>query len=333
MAAPKIVYKTSFVLYCRASGGDWVEKGEWQEAQEQDALATAHASDDESQWQTVRLINVRTYPDGRAPQETIAWMTGIPKGAERNGMITEAIFAIGTKKKMAGPFCEKFEEDEKDSKSKSMIDAGRSAMQQFIDGDAQAFGQLRSILEAFTSNKAAKASAQGVVIVMFTDLVGSTKMTEELGDLGAQQVVRTHNAIVRNALPAYHGREVKHTGDGIMAVYYNAANAVASTMVMQQEFAKKNSIPSNPPVRVRIGLNAGQAVEEENDYFGTTVQLSARVCDKANADQIFVTQSARDLSTGHSIQFKPAGDFAMKGIFQPVPVFEVAWNAQMQAAG
>jgi class 3 adenylate cyclase len=255
------------------------------------------------------------------------------EGAQRNGMISEAIVAIGTKKTMAGPFCDKFADYEKDSKSRAMIDAGRSAMQRFIDGDEKAFADLPSILEGFTSNKAAKASAQGVVVVMFTDLVGSTKMTQELGDVGAQQVVRTHNAIVRNALAAYHGREVKHTGDGIMAVFSNAANAVASTMVMQQELAKHNGAEGNLPVKVRIGLNAGAAVEEEDDFFGTTVQLSARVCDKADAEQIFVTQSVRDMVTGHSIQFRDAGTFEMKGIDKPVPVYEVAWRAQLQATG
>ena len=254
-------------------------------------------------------------------------------GAQRNGMISEAIVAIGTKKAMTGPFCDKFSEFEKDSKSKAMIDAGRSAMQRFIDGDTKAFSELPSIIESFTSNKAAKASAQGVVVVMFTDLVGSTKMTQELGDLGAQQVVRTHNAIVRNALAAYHGREVKHTGDGIMAVFSNAANAVGATMVMQQELHKNNTTPGALPVKVRIGLNAGAAVQEEDDFFGTTVQLSARVCDKASADQIFVTQSVRDLVTGHAIQFKPAGNFDMKGIDKPVPVFEVVWSGALQATG
>ena len=264
--------------------------------------------------------------------DTLAKHSGLD-GAKRNGMITEAIVAIGTKKAMAGPFCDKFADYEKDSKSRAMIDAGRSAMQRFIDGDERAFADLPSILEGFTSNKAAKASAQGVVIVMFTDLVGSTAMTQELGDVGAQQVVRTHNAIVRNALAAYHGREVKHTGDGIMAVFSNAANAVASTMVMQQELAKHNGTQGSLPVKVRIGLNAGAAVEEEDDFFGTTVQLSARVCDKAEADQIFVTQSVRDLVTGHSIQFRDAGNYDMKGIDKPVPVYEVMWGAQMKAAG
>jgi len=255
------------------------------------------------------------------------------EGAQRNGMISEAIVAIGTKKAMAGPFCDKFAEYEKDSKSRAMIDAGRSAMQRFIDGDIKAFGELPAVLEGFTSNKAAKATAQGVVVVMFTDLVGSTKMTQELGDMGAQQVVRIHNAIVRNALAAYHGREVKHTGDGIMAVFSNAANAVASTMVIQQELAKHNGTQGSLPVKVRIGLNAGAAVQEEDDFFGTTVQLSARVCDKADAEQIFVTQSVRDLVTGHSIQFREAGNFDMKGIDKPVPVYEVVWRAELQAAG
>ena len=84
---------------------------------------------------------------------------------------------------------------------------------------------------------------------------------------------------------------------------------------------------------IRIGLNAGAAVEEEDDFFGTTVQLSARVCDKADSEQIFVTQSVRDLVTGHSIQFRDAGNFEMKGIEKPVPVYEVAWRAELQAVG
>jgi len=611
LAAARVVYTTTFVLYCREPQGTWVRQGEWPETDEFEALSAAHAADDQAKWQAVRLMNQRTYPDGRAPQETIAWMTGIPRGgqtkprgggaddaaevqaiagrdapdrkkkkrkggaesageaykkiakqqleaagaiggarsvkkaaeeaaareadagkprkapmiavvtrlitvfiiaavitfaakipldilhrklaasgfdipgfmvagyllafaiaalilakallkegdmdvltqhfhdarnaaneedegmdayasglgdwrenalgedpmsaledetaeggtsgtgppaaptaasgldyppenvpaeprkhmlkflelalgairtqlakldklgkfglnlylagagdqlakhnglegAQRNGMISEA---IGTKKAMAGPFCDKFQEYEKDTKSRAMIDAGRSAMQRFIDGDTKAFGELPTILDGFTSNKAAKASAQGVVVVMFTDLVGSTKMTQELGDIGAQQVVRTHNAIVRNALAAYHGREVKHTGDGIMAVFSNAANAVASTMVVQQELAKHNGVQGNLPVKVRIGLNAGAAVQEEDDFFGTTVQLSARVCDKADAEQIFVTKSVRDLVTGHAIQFRDAGNFDMKGIEKPVPVYEVVWRAQLQAAG
>ena len=74
-------------------------------------------------------------------------------------------------------------------------------------------------------------------------------------------------------------------------------------------------------------------MEEEDDFFGTTVQLSARVCDKADAEQIFVTQSVRDLVTGHSIQFREAGSHDMKGIDKPVPVYEVMWRAQLQATG
>jgi len=84
---------------------------------------------------------------------------------------------------------------------------------------------------------------------------------------------------------------------------------------------------------VRIGLNAGAAVQEEDDFFGTTVQLSARVCDKADAEQIFITKTVRDLVTGHSIQFREAGNFDMKGIEKPVPVYEVVWRAELQAAG
>ena len=82
MAAARAVYTTTFVLYCRAPQGDWARQGEWAETDEFEALSAAHAADDEAKWQAVRLMNVRTYPDGRAPQETIAWMTGIPKAGK-----------------------------------------------------------------------------------------------------------------------------------------------------------------------------------------------------------------------------------------------------------
>ncbi|MEQ9683976.1 MAG: hypothetical protein RLO49_14820, partial [Rhodospirillales bacterium] len=88
LAAARVVYTTTFVLYCRASEGDWAHQGEWAETDEFEALTAAHDADDQSKWQAVRLMNRRTYPDGRPPQETIAWMTGIPRAGKakpRNG--------------------------------------------------------------------------------------------------------------------------------------------------------------------------------------------------------------------------------------------------------
>ncbi|HBT43437.1 MAG TPA: hypothetical protein DEB21_15975, partial [Rhodospirillaceae bacterium] len=70
------------MLYCRAPEGDWVHQGEWAETDEFEALTAAHDADDQAKWQAVRLMNRRTYPDGRPPQETIAWMTGIPRAGK-----------------------------------------------------------------------------------------------------------------------------------------------------------------------------------------------------------------------------------------------------------
>ncbi len=254
------------------------------------------------------------------------------EGGQRKTLITEAIVAIGTKATMAGKFLNKIHVYEKDGKSKSMVDAGRSAMNHFMDGDENVFKELSKALDAFVSDKAAKASTQGVVILMFTDIVGSTALTQQLGDVGAQQVVRTHNAVVRNALAAYHGREVKQTGDGIMAVFSSAPNAIGATMVMQQELAKYNTNAGPQQCWIKIGLNAGEAVQEEGDFYGQAVQVSARICDKANAGQIFVTQSVKDLTQGHPIQFKDAGKFDLKGISEPVIAYEVIWDRQMAAA-
>lgn len=170
----------------------------------------------------------------------------------------------------------------------------------------------------WTSNAAARAQYQGIVCIMFTDLVGSTQMTHERGDYGAQEVVRAHNAIVRSALAAHHGREVKHTGDGIMASFSSAANAVRSAIEIRAALKTHNSVEDAVPVRVRISLNAGEAVQEEDDFFGTTVQLSVRVCDKADEGEIFVADNVQELSKGQGIQLKDAGKYEMKGVPHPM---------------
>jgi class 3 adenylate cyclase len=111
---------------------------------------------------------------------------------------------------------------------------------------------------------------------------------------------------------------VKHTGDGIMASFSSAANAVRSAIEIRAALKTHNSVEDAVPVRVRIGLNAGEAVQEEDDFFGTTVQLAVRVCDKADEGEIFVTDNVQELSKGQGIQLKDAGKYEMKGVPHPM---------------
>lgn len=158
--------------------------------------------------------------------------------------------------------------------------------------------------------------------VMFTDIVDSTGMTGRLGDARSVEMVRAHDSMVRRALRDVSGREVKHTGDGIMASFDDAGAAVRCARSIQTAFAAFNKA-SDEKLRVRIGLHAGEPIEDSNDLFGATVQLAARICDRAGADAIVVSDRVRDL-VSDDIPFRELGAHTLKGFAEPVTLYEVA---------
>jgi uncharacterized protein DUF4242/adenylate/guanylate cyclase family protein len=116
------------------------------------------------------------------------------------------------------------------------------------------------------SDTATPEMGSGLRAVMFTDIVGSTEMTARLGDAGALELVRVHDALVRRGLALHCGREVKHTGDGIMAVFAEVSNAARAAADIQKRFAAYNAEASEG-LRVRIGIHAGEPVAAHNDLF------------------------------------------------------------------
>jgi adenylate cyclase len=135
-------------------------------------------------------------------------------------------------------------------------------------------------------------------------------------------VLRAHNAIIRDALAAHGGGETKHTGDGIMASFGSAARALECAVEIQRGFAERND-DTDTPVNVRIGLNAGEPVAEDGDLFGATVQLGARVCNRARPGQVLVSNVVRELAMGKDFLFHDIGDVALKGFEDPVRLYEV----------
>lgn len=160
--------------------------------------------------------------------------------------------------------------------------------------------------------------------ILFTDIVGSTN--EAMGDDAGMALLGVHNTIVRDALTAEDGREVKHTGDGIMASFVSAAAAVRCATRIQRALAKHQDEHANRPLKVRIGAAAGEPVEREHDLFGATVQLAARLCAHAQPDQILVSNVVAELCLGKSLPFKDLGDVALKGFGHPIRVHVVEWS-------
>ena len=166
--------------------------------------------------------------------------------------------------------------------------------------------------------------------IMFTDIEGSTSLTQQLGDARAMSVLRTHDAIVREAVGRLGGSEVKHTGDGMMVAFSSVLAAIRSAVTIQERLSEAND-RLGAPLRVRIGLAAGEPVTERDDLFGAAVQLAARLCSRAEPETVLVSGAVRDLAIGKGFQFRKRGRLRLKGFDEPVAVFEVDWRGSASA--
>jgi class 3 adenylate cyclase len=181
---------------------------------------------------------------------------------------------------------------------------------------------------------AADARDPGIRTILFTDIVESTTLTQSVGDEAAMAFLSVHDTIVREALAALGGREVKHTGDGIMASFVSAAAAVKCAGRVQRDLSKhKEESDYEWPIKVRIGAAAGEPVEHHSDLFGSTVQLAARLCSHALPEQILVSNVVAELCLGKGLPFQDLGEVTLKGFDRPVRAHAVTWTHEaMQRA-
>jgi len=165
----------------------------------------------------------------------------------------------------------------------------------------------------------------GFRAIMFTDLKDSTRMTILYGDAKALHLLHIHNALTRTELQRHRGREVKHTGDGIMASFASVPDAVECAIAIQKAFAAYNKENPEAPLYLRIGLSAGEPIEEHGDLFGKAVQLAARLCAHAEPARILVAQLVFDQCQGKGLPFSDLSEITPKGFDRAIPVYEVKW--------
>jgi class 3 adenylate cyclase len=173
---------------------------------------------------------------------------------------------------------------------------------------------------------AADARDPGIRTILFTDVVNSTTLTQLLGDEAALALLGVHDTIVRDALSALGGREIKHTGDGIMASFVSTTGAVRCAIQIQRELDKHAQANPEHPLQVRVGAAAGEPVEQHNDLFGCTVQLAARLCAHAQPEQILVSNAIAELCLGKGLSFEDVGEVTLKGFGSPVRAHAAAWR-------
>lgn len=166
---------------------------------------------------------------------------------------------------------------------------------------------------------------EGPVTILFTEMESSATLTERLGDAQAQEILHVHNRIIREALKARGGSEVKRLGDGFMASFPSATRALECAIAMQRAFAAYNKT-AEVPIRVRIGLNAGEPIAEDEDLFGTAVIMAARIAAKAEGGQILASDVVRQLVAGKGFLSTDRGEVTLRGFEEPVRLYEVRWQ-------
>jgi len=166
--------------------------------------------------------------------------------------------------------------------------------------------------------------SSALTTILFTDLVDSTELMQRAGDEDAQRIFKAHYQLLRDAVSANGGSEVKSLGDGLMVAFTSAADAVRCAIMMQQASRRR---VGGERLAVKVGINAGEAMSEGDDYFGTPVVVARRLCDRAQPGQILCSAVIESLLAGRqAFSFHDLGALELKGIAAPVETREVAYE-------
>jgi class 3 adenylate cyclase len=154
--------------------------------------------------------------------------------------------------------------------------------------------------------------------ILFTDLEGSTSLLDRLREASYMELLTEHDRIIRRALAEWNGREVKHTGDGVMASFTVVSDSLACALAIQDGFTARPVTADSPELRVRIGIDAGEPVDRGNDIFGRTVNLAARLCGAARGGEILVSEAVRRHPSASPFQFDEPAPLELHGFSDPV---------------
>jgi class 3 adenylate cyclase len=243
-------------------------------------------------------------------------------------VLQSALELLGTDAQRARSFIAKEEEYAKDSKYRGMIQIGGKAMDRFLAGaSGAAASALGQALKAWnTAEPSAEAQGDNIAI-MFTDMVSSVETTQALGDQGMMKLVQTHNLIVGAVLKTHRGHQVKHTGDGIMAVFPRVADGAAAACEIQRQIAEHNRVTASTFLKVRMGLAVGQPIRDQDDYFGTVVQLAARLCSCAGEAEICVADAiAEQVGPTRRFSFSDMREVRLKGFAEAQKMRFLMWS-------
>jgi class 3 adenylate cyclase len=175
----------------------------------------------------------------------------------------------------------------------------------FWAGDPQPI--LDEVEEFLTGSRSAGPPDRVLATVLFTDIVGSTATAAELGDRRWKELVREHEAIIRQELARHHGREIHTTGDGVLATFDGPARAIRCAVAIREAVRDTG-------IEIRAGLHTGEIELQGNDVAGIAVHIGARVSAQAGPSEIWVSRTVVDLVIGSGLEFEDRGSHVLKGV-------------------
>ena len=276
-----------------------------------------------SQLQAFERVGLNLYLAGAASELTQRGSYGETIKAD---LLRKALEHTGTNAAVAEAFAARLDAALQRPRFRKLTDAGKEAMAAQLDPESKvALPSLPDLIAQWADPNVRGAEVKKVTFLL-TDIVGSTALTSKVGNAGAQRVVRAHNAAVRAAAKNFRGTEIKHTGDGILLTFPDAAAAGRAAIEIQQEataYAKDNA---EAPLVLRVGVHTGEASYEEGEYFGPALGMLNGVCAAAGETQIFFSEEAKARCVGPAFRFQDIGRRKLKGTEVEAAVFKLEWT-------
>jgi adenylate cyclase len=249
-----------------------------------------------------------------------ACLAATPENVALADLVEAPLTLLGSDPAKARSFAEDIDAYKNDSRHAAMIRAGCEAMACFLRDNRLVGALLAQALRLWQGadrNSVPGETAGQDVAIMFTDMVSSVETTQQLGDAGMMKLVEQHDLIVAAVLKTKRGHQVKHTGDGIMAVFPRVGDGIAAAAEIQRQIAEYNAAAVGAPLMIRIGLSAGNPIRKDDDYFGTVVQTAARICPIAGAGEVALTDAMACLPECDRFSYSEPLSVPLKGFSQP----------------
>jgi class 3 adenylate cyclase len=167
---------------------------------------------------------------------------------------------------------------------------------------------------------------EGTVTILFTDIEGSTRVFDRLGDEDAFRLLREHDRLIRELVANHGGIEVKHQGDGLMLAFSSARRAILCAVDIQASTVERNAADPDHPLFVRIGLNTGDVISEDDDYFGSSVIAAARIAAVAHGGEILLSEATKAVAGRIRVPLVDRGRHQLRGLEESCRIYEAVWK-------